>query len=63
MGYVRPLSVMPGFMPGIHVLQRVTGKDVDGRDKPGHDNGETAAALRRWTVCEDKEIERQLYNE
>jgi hypothetical protein len=25
-------SVMPGFMPGIHVL-----KGVDGRDKPGHD--------------------------
>ena len=31
------LAVMPGFMPGIHVLcfkQKV----VDGRDKPGHDD-------------------------
>jgi hypothetical protein len=26
--------VMPGLVPGIHVLER--GKDVDGRDKPGH---------------------------
>jgi hypothetical protein len=28
--------VMPGFMPGIHVLCRRKG--VDGRDKPGHDD-------------------------
>jgi hypothetical protein len=30
---------MPGLVPGIHVLkvsQEV--KDVDGRDKPGHDD-------------------------
>ena len=27
--------VMPGPMPGIHVLTIF--KDVDGRDKPGHD--------------------------
>jgi hypothetical protein len=27
--------VMPGLVPGIHVL--ATKKDVDGRDKPGHD--------------------------
>jgi hypothetical protein len=27
--------VMPGFMPGIHVLR--IKQDVDGRDKPGHD--------------------------
>jgi hypothetical protein len=26
---------MPGLMPGIHVLTIF--KDVDGRDKPGHD--------------------------
>jgi hypothetical protein len=26
---------MPGLVPGIHVL--VSGKDVDGRVKPGHD--------------------------
>jgi hypothetical protein len=29
---------MPGFMPGIHALLRFqSSKDVDGRDKPGHD--------------------------
>jgi hypothetical protein len=28
---------MPGFMPGIHVLRLSAKKDVDGRDKPGHD--------------------------
>jgi hypothetical protein len=28
---------MPGLVPGIHVLERK--KDVDGRDKPGHDGG------------------------
>jgi hypothetical protein len=30
--------VMPGLVPGIHVF--LLGKDVDGRDKPGHDVGE-----------------------
>jgi hypothetical protein len=29
--------VMPGLVPGIHVFLRVRKKDVDGRDKPGHD--------------------------
>jgi maleylacetate reductase len=28
---------MPGLVPGIHVLFDDTKKDVDGRDKPGHD--------------------------
>jgi len=28
---------MPGLVPGIHVLQLAQKKDVDGRDKPGHD--------------------------
>jgi hypothetical protein len=28
---------MPGLVPGIHVLQRMIEEDVDGRDKPGHD--------------------------
>jgi hypothetical protein len=27
---------MPGLVPGIHVLNTCQ-KDVDGRDKPGHD--------------------------
>jgi hypothetical protein len=33
------MIVMPGLVPGIHVL--LEAKDVDGRDKPGHD-GEKA---------------------
>jgi hypothetical protein len=28
---------MPGLVPGIHVLISCGWKDVDGRDKPGHD--------------------------
>ena len=28
--------VMPGLVPGIHVL-RAAWRGVDGRDKPGHD--------------------------
>ena len=28
---------MPGLVPGIHVLLYLPKKDVDGRDKPGHD--------------------------
>jgi hypothetical protein len=28
--------VMPGLVPGIHVL--AAEKNVDGRDKPGHDD-------------------------
>jgi hypothetical protein len=30
---------MPGLVPGIHVC-RIVRLDLDGRDKPGHDNGE-----------------------
>jgi hypothetical protein len=29
--------VMPGFMPGIHVFRISIRKDVDGRNKSGHD--------------------------
>ncbi len=28
---------MPGLVPGIHVFLTARVKDVDGRDKPGHD--------------------------
>jgi hypothetical protein len=28
---------MPGLVPGIHVLKCCKTEDVDGRDKPGHD--------------------------
>jgi hypothetical protein len=35
---MNPQSVMPGLVPGIHVLLCLSFvKDVDGRDKPGHD--------------------------
>ena len=29
--------VMPGLVPGIHVFVSNSKKDVDGRDKPDHD--------------------------
>jgi hypothetical protein len=29
---------MPGLVPGIHALKPARIKDVDGRDKPGHDS-------------------------
>ena len=29
--------VMPGLVPGIHVLAAHEKEDVDGQDKPGHD--------------------------
>jgi hypothetical protein len=29
---------MPGLVPGIHVLLPLLPQDVDGRDKPGHDD-------------------------
>jgi hypothetical protein len=32
---------MPGLVPGIHVFN-LGKKDVDGRDKPGHDEGTMA---------------------
>ena len=34
------LSVMAGLVPAIHVFGR-GGKNVDARDKPGHDDGVT----------------------
>jgi hypothetical protein len=30
-------AVMPGLVPGIHVFLCLSEQDVDGRDKPGHD--------------------------
>jgi hypothetical protein len=37
---------MPGLVPGIHVLAASNTKDVDGRDKPGHDEKAIFAARR-----------------
>jgi hypothetical protein len=34
---------MPGLVPGIHDLQAWSQQDVDGRDKPGHDERENDA--------------------
>jgi len=34
---------MPGLGPGIHVSLCAGWQDVDGRDKPGHDDAEAAA--------------------
>jgi hypothetical protein len=33
--------VLPGLVPGIHVLFFDSHEAVDGRDKPGHDDGRT----------------------
>jgi hypothetical protein len=36
---LRTFHVVPGFDPGIHVfLSNLVRIDVDGRDKPGHDD-------------------------
>jgi hypothetical protein len=37
---------MPGFMPGIHVF-RLLKQDVDGRDRPGHDENTLTPIDRR----------------
>jgi hypothetical protein len=35
---------MPGLVPGIHVFLHSSKQDVDGRDKPGHDDEENTIA-------------------
>jgi hypothetical protein len=40
-------SVMPALVAGIHVYLRAFGKDVHGRDKPGHDRGEMVQYNKR----------------
>jgi hypothetical protein len=35
---IKPSAVMPGLVPGIHVFLSLEKQDVDGRDKPGHDD-------------------------
>jgi hypothetical protein len=32
---------MPGLVPGIHAFESDGKQDVDGRDKPGHDEAES----------------------
>jgi hypothetical protein len=41
---------MPGLVPGIHVLFCCGVKDVDGRDKPGHDDTDGAYAKYRSSI-------------
>jgi hypothetical protein len=36
---------MPGLVPGIHALFHLAQKDVDGRDKPGHDTDNKKAGI------------------
>src|SRR5690242_18466837 len=37
---------MPGLVPGIYVFVATLKKDVDGRDKPGHDENKPQEASR-----------------
>src|SRR6185503_3559528 len=41
----QPLHVMAGLGPAIHVLLTAFKKDVDARDKRGHDGGEVVRAV------------------
>ena len=43
---------MPGLVPGIHVFLSSVKTDVDGRDKPGHDDAEAAAPLWTFVICD-----------
>ena len=40
--------VMPGLVPGIHVFAACE-EDLDGRDKPGHDDGGFGQRCSRLT--------------
>ena len=40
---------MPGLVPGIHDFNFWT-KDVDGRDKPGHDEEADRIGSLRWSL-------------
>ncbi len=44
-------SVMPGLVPGIHVVLSVP-DGVDGRDKPGHDDAERAEHITSIIICD-----------
>jgi hypothetical protein len=41
---------MPGLVPAIHVLNVIKKKDVDARDKPGHDEREVYV-FGRWITA------------
>jgi len=42
---IRLLSVMAGLVPAIHVFATKKKKDVDARDKPGHDGVHSGPAI------------------
>ena len=42
---------MPGLGPGIHVFLLALGEDVDGRDKPGHDESSGLGTVMRCPNC------------
>ncbi len=44
-------SVMAGLVPAIHVVRRAE-KDVDARDKPGHDDVETGEGKMPIVSCD-----------
>jgi hypothetical protein len=41
---------MPGLVPGIHVLIAEHSKDVNGRDKPGHDENISKINVRWYNA-------------
>ncbi len=43
--------VMPGLVPGIHVVLSML-DDVDGRDKPGHDDAEGDGRKTSIAICD-----------
>jgi enamine deaminase RidA (YjgF/YER057c/UK114 family) len=47
---VKPFSVMPGLVPGIHAFTAVRKQDVDGRDKPGHDGSNKETSMNPKTL-------------
>jgi hypothetical protein len=42
---------MPGLVPGIHVFGSTGKKDVDGRDKPGHDEDYSVKLLPKPQIA------------
>jgi hypothetical protein len=41
---------MPGLVPGIHVFKSKREQGVDGRDKPGHDDNNSATSKSPTTA-------------
>ena len=54
---------MLGLGPGIHVLFGAGSRDVDGRDKPGHDDAEPAAPLWTFVLCDSPARKRERARE